>query len=263
MPVQSQQCPRSLGSVSLMQFDLAVREPRAKLGWVYATFVADGEHKSAESDPWKRISPLGMMWGNDTPPAGQLAYNNPPNPRAAGFQEEVVFWDVVDRLNASGGAITQAQPGHMGCGGRLNGPADNASGSCLSCHMTASVPDQNITSPPIMTQFSGGKITTQCSNGTVDAGGKPTKVVDGVSYEQIDAVYFGDTQCGTAMNFTTTGTPPVTVSAPSYASGSAAWVALDFSLQLNISLRQWMEWEHDHKNQVPAVERTMEYRQIR
>jgi hypothetical protein len=258
---QSEQCARSLGTVYLMQFDIAVRDPRAPLGWVYGTFVADGEHKAGESDPWKRISPLGMMWGNDTPPAGQTAYNYPPDARATGFSEEVVFWDVVDRLNAAGGAVPEKFPGHMGCADRLNGPADNASGSCLSCHMTASVPDQNIASPPLMTQFSGGKITTQCANPTTnkDAGGGGAAVVDGVSYAQIDAVYFDNTMCGDDMNFTTAGTPPVTVSTPSYASGAKEWIGLDYSLQLNISLRQWMEWQKDRDQKIPAAKRDMEF----
>jgi hypothetical protein len=32
---------------------------------------------------------------------------------------------------------------------------------------------------------------------------------------------------------------------PTYTDGHAGWVALDFSLQLSISLVQWAEWQGD------------------
>jgi hypothetical protein len=67
------------------------------------------------------VSLLGMMWGNDTPPPGQLAYNYPPNPRKNGFKEEVIFWDVVDELNSYGGTGMVQRMGHLGSNHRLNG----------------------------------------------------------------------------------------------------------------------------------------------
>jgi len=135
---QSQQCRRSYGQwndVKLLQFDISVRDSRAQgTGWVYGTFVADGRRKAKLKDAWRRISLLGLMWGNDTPPAGQYAYNYPPNPRKNGFREEVIFWDTVDELNSFGGTAVMQQMGHLGSNYRLNGPADNANGSCMACH---------------------------------------------------------------------------------------------------------------------------------
>lgn len=84
------------------------------------------------------------MWGNDPPPAGTLAIDHPTDPRNNGFAEEVIFWDVFDRMNAVGGKNQLQSPGHLGCNLRLNGPADNTTSSCMSCHMTGSVPDRNL-----------------------------------------------------------------------------------------------------------------------
>lgn len=246
MPAQSEACPRSIGQVTLMQFDVAVRDSRAPLGWVYGTFVADGEHKAGEKDPWKRISPLGLMWGNDPPPAGASAFNTPADPRANGFAEEVVFWDVVDRLNASGGTDSTRAPGHMGCDLRLNGPADNINSSCLSCHMTGAVPDKNGNTPPLLAQFapSSSPMTKQCVNPATskDASGASAKVVNGVSFPQMDGIYFANTACATPVNMMVDGKNVLT-GMPEYADGSTSWISTDYSMQLSISLVQWQQWQ--------------------
>lgn len=217
----SEQCPRSPGEVYLIQFDIAVRDDRAPTGWVFGTFVADGEAKANEANPWNRISALGLMWGNDPPPPGQSALSYPADPRVNGFAQEVVFFDVADRLNQATDA------GHLGCNSRLNGPADNIQSSCLSCHMTASVPDKNLTVPPILAQFGGLK--AQCAN--------PPNLAT-------DAVYFANTGCSTPFNGGTVVPPP------DYASGRKEWISLDYSLQLSISLVQWGQWmEHQDVSQ--------------
>ena len=212
----SQQCPRSPGTVTLLQFDIAVRDDRSPTGWAYGTFVADGIQKASEPNPWNRISPLGLMWGNDTPPADSLALDYPVDPRKNGFAQEVVFWDVADRWNA------HSNGGHLGCNGRLNGPADNARSSCLSCHMTASVPDKTRTVPPI---FDLSSTTGQC----LPAPGGPTT----------DAVYFATTQCSQPFQGGSV------VPGPQYASGRKEWISTDFSLQVSISMVQWLEWQAD------------------
>ncbi len=251
---QSQQCGRTTdaGSVRLLQFDIAVKDGRAgPTQWVFGTFVADGQRKASEANPWNRISPLGLMWGNDPPPAGGLAAAYPRDPRANGFAEEVIFWDVVDMLNAAAGdTLSPLRPGHLGCNGRLNGPADNANSSCMSCHMTASVPDQSRQTPPIISQFGSG-ITHQCiipyaanPNRGVDASGVADSVEHGVAFAAMDGLYFANTGAGVPVNMTTGGTN-VLAPAPRYASGRPDWIALDFSLQLSISLVQWAEWVED------------------
>jgi hypothetical protein len=161
MVEESRQCARSTeawGPVRLLQFDVAIKDGRARgTQWVFGTFVADGQRRAKGPNPWNRIAPLGLMWGNDPPLTGQVARSHPPDPRKNGFREEVIFWDTVDMLNAAGGEVLPKQPGHLGCNSRLNGPADNANSSCMSCHMTASVPDASLRTPPIIAQFGSRK----------------------------------------------------------------------------------------------------------
>lgn len=265
MAEQSEQCPRSTTkwtSLRLLQFDVSVKDRRAsETGWVYGTFVADGQYAAREPNPWNRIAPLGLMWGNDQPPVGALAINNPANPRTNGFTEEVIFWDVVGRLNADGGRLIAKQPGHLGCNARLNGPADNANSSCMSCHMTASVVDRNQSTPPIIAQFGG--ITSQCvqanpanpSTGT-DASGSSATVINGITFPEMDNLYFANTAAGVPFNAvaqTATGPRNVLGTAPQYADGRTTWVSLDYSLQLSISLVQWSEWQQHRAQDRPNV----------
>lgn len=263
MVEQSQQCPRSTSfwePVRLLQFDVAIKDLRAPgTGWVFGTFVADGQRKASESNPWNRISPLGLMWGNDTPPIGQLAHDYPPNPRNNGFAEEVIFWDAADMLNAAGGEIAALRPGHLGCNSRLNGPADNANSACMSCHMSASVVDANGSTPPIIAQFqSAPPITQECVTpdpdfpfqGT-DASGKAARQIY-ATFAQLDQLFFANTGAGVPINMSVNGYNILRSTdgkpRPQYASGRDAWISLDYSLQLSISLVQWQEWQEDLKS---------------
>jgi len=261
---ESRQCPRSTtdwGDVRLLQFDFAVKDSRAPgTQWVFGTFVADGQRKALEPDPWKRISPLGVMWGNDTPPAGQLAYNYPPDVKTKGFAEEIIFWDTVDELNKYGGPDVIKRMGHLGCNFRLNGPADNANSSCMSCHGTASVPDQTFTTPPLLSQFSG--LTNECVTPDAtdplqgyDRSGTRSEVNNGISFASIDSIYFANVPAAVPFNMTVkTPAGPVNVmgnGVPDYASGRSSWIALDYSLQLSISLQQWMEWQANKAEDAP------------
>ena len=218
----SEQCPRTPGEVYLIQFDVAVRDERSPSGWAFGTFVADGEHKAGEKNPWNRISPLGLMWNNDAPPAGEGAINFPPDPRKNGFPHEVIFWDVVDRLN------TSSNSGHLGCNGRLNGPADNPRSACMSCHMTASVHDSKLRVPPIFDIDFADASNGQCTD-------PPNLGPDGV--------YFADTPCATPFQGGSVVPPP------DYASGRKEWISTDFSLQLSISLVQYGQWMQHQKAQ--------------
>ncbi len=254
---QSQQCPRNFAAwndVKLMQFDISVRDHRARgTGWVYGTYVADGRRKANVKDPWHRLSLLGLMWGNDTPPPGQLAYDYPKDPRKNGFKDEVIFWDVADELNSYGGTGTMQRMGHLGSNHRLNGPADNANSSCMSCHGTASVPDVTFTTPPLLSQFSA--ITKQSVAPVIglekqglDRSGNVATENNGVSFPAIDSIYFANVMAGTSFNMTV-DTPGGKINVmgagvPKYPNPSQTnWISLDYSLQLSISLEQWMEWQ--------------------
>ncbi|APV50171.1 hypothetical protein BWI17_11035 [Betaproteobacteria bacterium GR16-43] len=238
MPKQSVDCPRSPSKVTLIQFDVAVRDNRAPTGWVFGTFVADGQQKAAEKNPWNRISLLGLMWGDDTPPAGQLAFSFPPDPKKNGFTQEVIAWDVVGRLNKAGGSVVSAQPGHLGCNSRLNGPADNVNSSCTSCHMTASVPDKNTNVPSLLSQF-GPNLTPQCAPPGTD----PSKQKNGVTFAQMDGLYFAPTKCATSFISTVNGASIYGPDTPTYPDGGKTWISTDFSLQMSGALVQWMVWQ--------------------
>jgi hypothetical protein len=265
---QSQQCPRNYAKwndVRLLQFDIAVSDRRAPgTGWVYGTFVADGVRKARVKDPWQRVSLLGLMWGNDTPPQGQLAYNYPADPRKNGFKKEVIFWDVVDELNSHAGTGTMQRMGHLGSNYRLNGPADNANSSCMSCHGSASVPDVHFTVPPLLAQFSA--LTKQSVAPVVglkaqglDRSGAVATENDGVTFSEIDAIYFADVMAGTSFNMTTpSGKNVMGKDVPTYPDpNQKGWISLDYSLQLSISLTQWMQWQAAHKAQEPTAERKL------
>jgi hypothetical protein len=106
----------------LLQIDIAVRDPRAGInGWVFGTFVYAAD--VASTNPWRRLKPVGLMWGDDA----NATANYP-------VKESVV--------NTALAGVTYgwtARP-EMGWKGRLNGPLDNLISSCMSCHGTAQFP---------------------------------------------------------------------------------------------------------------------------
>lgn len=109
--------PPPIPSLRLLQVDVAVRDSRADdlTGWVFGTFVY--QHDPAVTDPWERLQPVGLMWGNDP--------DLTPDKFAAG-EQPTESWINPD-----------VSLPHVGWLGRLNGPVDNPISSCLSCHSTA------------------------------------------------------------------------------------------------------------------------------
>ena len=111
-----------LMQVRLLQVDVAVKDDHfaSTTGWVFATYVYDESLIGSEPNPWRRLTSVGIQWGNDptvtvVPPSPTLSetWINPARPAA--------FLD------------------HLGRGGRLIGPIDNPASSCISCHSTAEV----------------------------------------------------------------------------------------------------------------------------
>lgn len=119
--------PRKKQKVRLLQIDIAIRDSRADFdlsgkrasGWVFGTLVYNGFNQA--DNVWDRFEPIGVMWGND---------------------EGVTVKDVREgaRLQQT---LTTRRSGlpfqHLGWAGRLNGPVDNPTSSCISCHATAQV----------------------------------------------------------------------------------------------------------------------------
>lgn len=107
-------------SVRLIQMDIAVKDARSPTGWVFATY--DYDESNADPNPWKRLTAVGLMWGDDP------TVNTP-------GQTLTETW-----LNP---ALPAAMKTHIGVDGRLIGPVDNPASSCISCHSTAQV-DQGV-----------------------------------------------------------------------------------------------------------------------
>ncbi len=123
---------RAVTDVHLLQMDIAVRDARAEgpgqTGWVFGTFVYNGQLNHANK--FMNLVPVGVQWGND--PTDKTNTTNPfpvtetkVNPK---LKETVIF------------ASKQLPPQHLGWNGRLNGPADLNTTSCLSCHIMAQYP---------------------------------------------------------------------------------------------------------------------------
>jgi hypothetical protein len=113
--------PRAPGTLRLLQLDVAVRDARAtETGWVFGTFVYDG--RLPGTDPWAKLKPVGLMWGND-----------PGLSDADAAQGKKPVESIVLSDFGFGRAF--------GRGGRMNGPVDNPVSACLSCHMTAQWPN--------------------------------------------------------------------------------------------------------------------------
>lgn len=126
--------PRTATTLRLLQLDVAVRDPDAdsETGWVFGTFIYDG--RLPGTDPWRKLRPVGLMWGNDERLSDQAAANGE-RPT-----QSIVLSD-----------FGIGRP--FGRGRRMNGPVDNPDSACLSCHMTAQYPSPAGMSPPRNAQW--------------------------------------------------------------------------------------------------------------
>jgi hypothetical protein len=115
--------PNNLAALRLLQIDLAVRDTRNSIrtGWIFGTYVYNGD--APGNTPWERMVPVGLMWGNDPTVTATDVTN--------GTKQIHETW-----LNPNARSVIQ----HYGWADRLNGPVDNKSSSCLSCHSTAQKP---------------------------------------------------------------------------------------------------------------------------
>ena len=109
--------PRAAIDLRLLQIDLAVKDDRVSdtTGWVFGTFVYGGGPEGRSGTGWTNVSAVGGMWGND--------------PSYSGSGPLAQTW-----LNP------EVHMPHVGYQGRLNGPIDDPTSSCLSCHSTGQVP---------------------------------------------------------------------------------------------------------------------------
>jgi hypothetical protein len=121
--------------VRLLQIDIAVKDNRSnKGGWVFGTFQFD--KSVAAQDPWRQITPVTLMWGDDPtfiPANYDPAHANIP-------QESWINGAAPVVVYRSGLPQSSTAPHVLGWAGRGNGPVDNPVFSCLSCHSLAEQP---------------------------------------------------------------------------------------------------------------------------
>ncbi|KAF8553311.1 hypothetical protein OG21DRAFT_1485507 [Imleria badia] len=121
-PVRSHDKPL-VKTLHLVQVDFAARDERSPIGWVFGTYACDGRK---EGDPWSKVFPIGLQWGND-PDLLQKQYDAGKRPTQ--------LWKNPDAL-----ALVEELGGQrpwLGWHERLDGLADDFMGTCTSCHATA------------------------------------------------------------------------------------------------------------------------------
>jgi len=155
---QTQASTPSQLQVSFFQFDIIVKDSKAapKTGWVFSTLAFDNridvssDKSTPAGDAWKRMVPLGAMWGNDpqATQAGDPLLENWINPAAPVYATETLGWG--GRLSGPNDGAQQNPPYYTctgaGCDPKapckdpatcelvdVGGP-NLAMSSCMSCH---------------------------------------------------------------------------------------------------------------------------------
>ncbi len=164
---------RIVRKVNLLQMDIAVRDARADgpglTGWVFGTFVYNGQLNNANK--FMNLVPAGLTWGND--PENRTNKTNPFPPVKTEVNKDLEQSVIFD--------TPQLPPQHLGWNGRLNGPADLNTTSCMSCHITAQYP----------------AVTSLVPDGAVPDGG-PKPPAQGGSDEWMK--WFANIRCATSMD---------------------------------------------------------------
>lgn len=196
---------RIVKQMHLIQMDVMVRDPRAEkygTGWVFGTFCYNGKLNNGKegSRRAENLVPVGIQFGND--PQDTTNFINPyPVTRT------IINPNLKQtKINPDS---TQLPPQHLGWGGRLDGPVDLNTASCMSCHATAEFPQV----APL--------VPKQAFIGDTNAVGQLTKLTDtqAAAFKE----YFQNLECATSY------TPEAT--------------SCDFSLQVSLALGYFTEWK--------------------
>lgn len=170
---------RVVSDVHLLQMDISVRDPRADrspsnpegTGWVFGTFCYNG--KLNKKNKLMNLVPVGLTWGND--PKNRINKTSPYPPIKTEVNKDLKETVIFESPNLP--------PQHLGWNGRLDGPADLNTVSCMSCHNAAQYPAVTSLVPP---------------NAAPDGGQAPP--VGGGGHEWMK--WFQNINCGTSMNQT-------------------------------------------------------------
>ena len=210
---QAVPCSRRLTELRLAQFDVAVVDERAPLKWVFGTFLYNGEVDATRG--WGGLEPVGLMWGNDPGlerMGGDPGENDP-------VKRGLTSPDKVHQSMMFTPRFPAWLKKDLGCAGRLDGPIDNPSSSCMSCHATASVPlvvEANAADP--------------CDGANIDARRVVKAPIFGnnqCSDSGIDSIWFRNVPASTSIDDA------------SICKGQK-WVSLDYSLQIGEALTNYL-----------------------
>jgi len=126
---------RVVKTVNLIQMDIMVRDKRAEkygTGWIFGNFCYNGNLNKGKAmkDRVMNLVPVGIQFGND--PGYKTNWINP---------YPVVKTMINDTLKETFiNTSADLPPQHLGWGGRLDGPVDLNTASCMSCHQTGEYP---------------------------------------------------------------------------------------------------------------------------
>ncbi|PHI20872.1 hypothetical protein CEQ90_05770 [Lewinellaceae bacterium SD302] len=197
---------RVVKNMQLIQMDFMVRDPRADAfgtGWVFGTFCYNGKLNDGKTgvERVKNLVPVGIQYGNDPDVTTNKITAYPP-------LETWINPELKEtKINAN---ADELPPQHLGWGGRLDGPVDLNTASCMSCHATAGFP-----------QSTAALVPKEAFIGDRNAQGSITKLtnVDAPEWKK----YYTNIKCGT----------PYDVDA----------ISCDFSLQVSLALGYYYDWK--------------------
>jgi len=199
---------RVVKPMQLIQMDVMVRDPRADkygTGWVFGTFCYNGKLNDGKEGARRaeNLVPVGIQFGND--PQDTTNFINPyPVTRT------IINPNLKEtKINPDS---TQLPPQHLGWGGRLDGPVDLNTSSCMSCHATAEFPQV----APL--------VPKEAFIGDTNAMGQLTKLTE--TEAAAFRKYFENLKCATPY------TPTAT--------------SCDFSLQVSLALGYFTEWKDEN-----------------
>jgi hypothetical protein len=125
---------RTLKTARLIQIDFSIRDDRSITGWLLGTFGYDGNAKG--ETPWGRMVPLGLQWGNNP----KVTYAETCSGSNGPCTQEKLTEQWINEQAVKDLATLPLNFDHLGYGGRLAGPVDNAKADCMGCHQTAGFP---------------------------------------------------------------------------------------------------------------------------
>ncbi|SIN74669.1 hypothetical protein [Algoriphagus halophilus] len=198
---------RIVKPMHLIQMDVMVRDPRADqygTGWVFGTFCYNGKLNNGKEGSMRaeNLVPVGIQFGND--PQDTTNFINPYPVKRTIINPNL----KQTKINPDS---TQLPPQHLGWGGRLDGPVDLNTSSCMSCHATAEFPQV----APL--------VPKEAFIGDTNAMGQLTKLTE--TQAEAFRKYFQNLRCAT----------PYTDNATS----------CDFSLQVSLALGYFTEWKDE------------------